>query len=217
MILRIISAMTQLVRPGDRVGVGNGLRARKRDETRRRIAAAAVDLVTEQGIPATTVEQIAELAGVGRATFFRYFESKELAIAAGLNDVAIYVFTATVRDLPAGLGALDAVRAAQRVLAEDFDELRPMYLEQALLSRSSSAMTAWTLYLYVEWEVAIADAVRPRFDDLVPGDPRPRMVGAMTMAATRLAVDEWVATDGRGDLPELIERHLAPFEVRGMQ
>ncbi len=217
MILRIISAMTQLVRPGDRVGAGNGLRARKRDETRRRIAAAAVDLVTEQGIPATTVEQIVELAEVGRATFFRYFESKELAIAAGLNDVAIYVFTATVRDLPADLGALDAVRAAQRVLAGDFDELRPMYLDQALLSRSSPAMTAWTLYLYVDWEVAIADAVRPRFDDLVPGDPRPRMVGAMTMAATRLAVDEWVATDGRGDLPELLERHLAPFEVRGMQ
>jgi hypothetical protein len=92
-----------------------------------------------------------------------------------------------------------------------------MYLDQALLSRASSAMTAWTLYLYVDWEVAIADAVRPRFDDLVPGDPRPRMVGAMTMAATRLAVDEWVATDGRGNLPELLERHLAPFEVRGMQ
>ena len=225
MILRIILAMTQLVRPPGRSGSvaqdepsdGVGLRARKRDATRRRIAGATVDLVSAQGIPATTVEQIAERAGVGRATFFRYFESKELAVAVGLNDVAVYVFASTIRSLPAELGPLDAVRDAQRVLAEDFDALRGMYLEQAMLSRSSPAMTAWTLYLYVDWEVAIADAVRSRFDDLVAGDPRPRMIGAMAMAATRLAVDAWVATDGRGDLPDLLERHLASLEVQGTQ
>lgn len=192
---------------------GPGLRARKRDETRRRIAAAAVELVSAQGVPATTVEQIAGRAGVGRATFFRYFESKELAVAVGLSDVAVYVFASTLRALPADLGPLAALRAAHRVLSVDFDERRSMYLEQAMLSRSSPAMAAWTLYLYVDWEVAIADAVRDRFDDLADGDPRPRMVGAMAMAAARLAVDEWVAGGGSGDLPAGIERHLAPLEI----
>lgn len=190
-----------------------GLRARKRDETRARIAGAAVELVSVQGIPATTVEQVADRAGVGRATFFRYFESKELAIAAGLSDVAVYVFASTLRELPDELGPLDAVREAHRVLADGFDELRGMYLEQAMLSRASAAMTAWTLYLYVDWEVAIADAVRPRFVDLVDDDPRPRMVGALAMAAARLAVDRWVATEGRGDLPELLRVHLASLEL----
>jgi hypothetical protein len=90
-----------------------------------------------------------------------------------------------------------------------------MYLDQALLSRSSAAMTAWTLYLYVDWEIAIADAVRPRFAGASHDDPRPRMVGAMAMAATRLAVDEWVAGDGRGDLPSMLQRHLAAFEMSG--
>jgi AcrR family transcriptional regulator len=190
-----------------------GLRARKRDETRARIASAAVELVSAQGIPATTVEQVADRAGVGRATFFRYFESKELAIATGLSDVAVFVFASTLRELPGELGPLDAVREAHRVLAEGFDVLREMYLEQAMLSRASAAMTAWTLYLYVDWEIAIADAVRPRFADLVEDDPRPRMVGAMAMAAARLAVDRWVATGGRGDLPELLRQHLASLEL----
>lgn len=190
---------------------GPGLRARKRDETRRRIAAAAVELVSAQGVPDTTVEQIAGHAGVGRATFFRYFESKELAVAVGLSDVAVYVFASTLRELPPELGPLDALREAHRVLSADFDERRSMYLEQAMLSRSSPAMAAWTLYLYVDWEVAIADAVRDRFDDLDDDDPRPRMVGAMAMAAARLAVDEWVTGGGTGDLPAGIERHLAPF------
>jgi hypothetical protein len=87
-----------------------------------------------------------------------------------------------------------------------------MFLEQALLCRSSAAMFAWTLHLYVDWEIAIADAVRSRFgEDLADDDPRPRMVGAMAMAAARLACDEWLETEGTGDLPALMERQLGGF------
>ena len=186
-----------------------GLRARKRAETRR-IAEDAAQLVSEQGIPATTVDEIAEAAGVGRATFFRYFESKELAVATGLSEVAVYVFASVLSELPADLGPLDAVRAAQATLAGSFEEHRQEFLEQALLSRSSPAMQAWTLQLYVDWEIAIAEAVAPRFDDLAPDDPRPRMIGALTMAAVRLACDEWVADDGASDLP----RSSAPASMR---
>lgn len=190
-----------------------GLRARRREETRRRIATAAVELVTEQGIPATTIEQIAARAEVGRATFFRHFESKELAVAFGLNDVAVYVFTSTLQELPPDLGPIEAVRATHRQLAAGFDGMRSMYLEQAQLSRCSPAMVAWTLYLYLDWELAIAEAVRPRFSELAEHDPRPQMVGALAMAAARLACDEWVATDGRGDLPQMLQQYLAAFEV----
>ena len=186
-----------------------GLRERKRVETRRRIADAAVRLATEHGISATTIDEIATKADVGRATFFRYFESKELAIATGLSDVAIYVLSSALTELPDSLGPLEAIRAAQAVLGVDFESNRQMFLDQSLLTRSSPAMVAWTLRLYVDWEVAIAAAVTPRFTDLEPGDPRPLMLGAMTMAATRLACDEWVAGGGSGDLPELIQKYLS--------
>lgn len=188
-------------------------RAEKRAETRRRIADAAARLVSEQGIPATTVDQIAAAAGVGRATFFRYFDSKELAVAAGLNEVAVFVFASVLAQADPALGPLEALRATNATLAGTFDEHRDEFLEQALLSRSSLAMQAWTLQLYVAWEVAIAELVAPRFDDLVPDDPRPRMLGAMTMAAARLACDRWVADGGRGDLPALIRAHLAAVEI----
>src|SRR5690606_15825096 len=102
-------------------------------------------------------------ASVGRATFFRYFDSKELAVATGLSEVGLFVLVSALEALPDGLGPLDAVRAAHRQLAVDFDRQRAMFHEQALLCRSSAAMVAWTLHLYVDWEVAIADAVRPRF------------------------------------------------------
>lgn len=190
-----------------------GVRQEKRAETRQRIAEQAARLAAEHGIAATTADRIAEAAGVGRATFFRYFESKELAVAAGLSDVGLYVFTSLVRVQPAHLSPVDAVRATHAALGEDYAQRRQMYLDQALLTRSSPAMYAWMLHLYVDWEVAIGEAVAPRFPDLVEDDPRPRLVGALTMAAIRLACDEWVAGDGSGDLPELIRRHLAPLDT----
>src|SRR6201989_3440041 len=42
-----------------------------------RLAQAAFDLFNECGYEQTTVDDIAELAGLGRATFFRHYRSKE--------------------------------------------------------------------------------------------------------------------------------------------
>jgi len=190
-----------------------GLRERNRAATQQRIADCAARLATEHGVATTTVDEIAAAAGVGRATFFRYFDSKELAVATGMSGAGAYILAGVLADVPAELGPLDAVRAAYARLGRDFDALREMYREQALLSRSSPAMLAWTLHLYVDWEVAIADAVAPRFADLRDGDPRPRMLGALTMAAARLACDAWLVDGGRGDLPALIQEHLAAVRM----
>jgi AcrR family transcriptional regulator len=196
---------------------GPGLRERKRVETRRRIAEAAVRLTTEHGIASTTVDQIAESAGVSRATFFRYFESKELAIATGLSEVAVYVLISVLSELPAELGPLEAVRASHAAIGAIYQPDHAELLEQAQLSTESPAMRAWTLQLYVEWEIAIAELIAPRFDDLVPGDPRPRMIGAMNMAAIRLARDEWIEADGELDLFELVQKYLDAIEVPSLQ
>lgn len=48
--------------------------------TRRRIVDAAFELFAEQGFEATTVDDVAERAGVGRTTFFRHFRTKEDAV-----------------------------------------------------------------------------------------------------------------------------------------
>lgn len=176
-------------------------------------ADVAARLAVEKGIAATTVDEIAADADVGRATFFRYFDSKELAVAHGLSGAGAYVLAGVLREVDAGLGPLDAVRAAYAELGRGFEQQREMFYEQAMLSRSAPSMLAWTLHLYVDWEIAIAEAIAPRFPDLRPDDPRPRMVGAMTMAAARLACDLWVADGGRGDLPALTQRHLAALDL----
>ena len=57
-----------------------GLRDRKRRETRVRLERAAVDLVLRDGLDGTTIDAISERAEVSPRTFFNYFESKDAAI-----------------------------------------------------------------------------------------------------------------------------------------
>jgi len=56
-------------------------RERRRAETRERIIRAALDLFSERGVMATTVEDITNAADVGKGTFFNYFPSKEDILA----------------------------------------------------------------------------------------------------------------------------------------
>jgi AcrR family transcriptional regulator len=52
-------------------------RERRRTETRERILRAALRLFSEHGLAATTVEDITEVADIGKGTFFNYFPTKE--------------------------------------------------------------------------------------------------------------------------------------------
>jgi AcrR family transcriptional regulator len=56
-------------------------RERKKEETRRRIFEAAIDLFRSKGFEATTVDEITEKADVGRGTFFNYFPRKDAVLA----------------------------------------------------------------------------------------------------------------------------------------
>src|SRR4029450_13544031 len=58
----------------------DGLRERKKAETRQALMAAAVRLAEDLGPDRVTVEAIAEAAGVSPRTFFNYFQSKEDAM-----------------------------------------------------------------------------------------------------------------------------------------
>lgn len=193
------------------MSVTRSLAERKRTATRQRIAAAAARLVASRGLAGATVDRIADAADVGRATFFRYFNSKEDAVAEGMNAHWLGRITSALAAQPAQLTAAEAVVAAFDELARGFAEIEDQVRELAVLTRSSDTLDAWTLHIYVRYESAIADLIAPRIPGLAAQDPRPRLIGALAMAAVRIALDDWLAHGG--SLPERVHRGLGAITI----
>ena len=184
---------------------------RRRAATRQRIAAVAAQLVASQGLAGSTVDRIADAADISRATFFRYFNSKEDAVAEGVNVHWLNRITNALAMQPPQLSATEAVVGAFQPLALGFAEIEDQVRELATLTRSSETLDAWTLHIYVRYEAAIADLVAPRLGELAPEDPRPRLIGALAMATVRIALDDWLRHGG--SLPGRGSQGLAAITV----
>jgi AcrR family transcriptional regulator len=187
------------------------LTVRKRQATRDRIAAAAAQLVADGGLAGTTIESIAAAAEVGRATFFRYFNCKEDAVADGMTRHWLDAITAALSAQPPQLSARDAVAGAFYALGDGFGDISAQVRDLAVMTRSSPVLSAWTLQIYVNYESAIAELVAPRLPDLQPDDPRPRLIGAVAMASVRIALDDWLVHGG--SLPQRVRNALATMSV----
>jgi AcrR family transcriptional regulator len=92
-----------------------GLRERKKQQTRRRIAEVALALFAERGFDAVTVNEIADAADVSKATLFTYFPSKEALVLQGVGDDDLAGIVA--RRAP-GQSPVQALRKHYRAFAE---------------------------------------------------------------------------------------------------
>lgn len=192
--------------------MSESLRARKRQRTRERIATAAAQLVSANGLNATTADQIAEAADVARATFFRYFESKEYAVAEGFTSTWLAAITDALLRQPPALSPNEALTAAFAELTPGFALVENSIAGIERQTRDSLSLRAWTLLCYLNFETAIAEVIAPRLPDLTVDDPRPRLIGALTMASVRISIDDWLR-DG-GSLSDRISRAVNSMVAR---
>ncbi|MGY4414185.1 AcrR family transcriptional regulator [Bradyrhizobium sp. LB7.1] len=108
---------------------GPGLRERKLQATRERLARAAMALFLERGFEATTIDDIAAAADVSRRSFFHYFASKEDVVSAWQEGAAA-ALVAEVVGRPAGESMLTA---AENAIAAALKRIDPA--EAAAMSR----------------------------------------------------------------------------------
>ncbi len=83
--------------PLHRPGPAGGARDANRRARLAQIAEAALTLFLEQGIPAVSIDQIVERAGVAKGSFYRYFRDKEELVGALLEPLALAIDQAFTR------------------------------------------------------------------------------------------------------------------------
>lgn len=108
------------------------VRDRRARQTRERIAEAALGLFLGQGYAETTIDQIAEAAGVSRRTVFHHFPAKESMLLdhfAGRRDVALQ----HLRARPVSEPALVSLHAVLRELCEQGYDRRLLAQIRAVL------------------------------------------------------------------------------------
>ncbi|WP_353114355.1 TetR family transcriptional regulator [Microbacterium sp.] len=95
------------------------LSQRKREAVRRELTVIAVDLFARDGYEQTTVDAIAEAAGMSKRTFFRYYASKDDVVIGKwqtMGDDIVTRFRGRAADEP----LIDALRAALDVVVEHY-------------------------------------------------------------------------------------------------
>jgi AcrR family transcriptional regulator len=127
-------------------------RSRRREDTRQRLFEAAVALIAEQGFSATTVDDIAEHAGVAKGTVYYNFPSKT-ALFEDLLRHGVGLLTADYRAAIAGRPPGEAVAALVRAQLEYIQRYRSF--AQLLLSEMWRTNREWHQTLKLLREEAI--------------------------------------------------------------
>ena len=161
----------------------------------------ALDLFAERGFEATTVDDLAAAAGIGRRTFFRYYPSK--------NDVVWGDFDAGLARLRARLAAVpdDAAWFAalhREVLAFNTVEPReePHHRDRMALILRVPALQAHSTLRYAAWRDVVAAYVGRRLG--MPADALlPQTVAHATLGACLAGYEQWLRTPGAQLLPLL--------------
>jgi len=166
------------------------LHDRKRQLVRDEIARAAWELFDREGFEATTVEEIAERAGISRRSFFRYYATKEDA-AVGTSDALAEELLAAVRARPAGEPPLVAIERALRPVVVERVKDRAQGRAIIRLVRESPTLRRAMLARTARMEERLAKllAVRTKADPR--RDPTPALLAFVARAMMDTAFNVW--------------------------
>ncbi|AJD49950.1 TetR family transcriptional regulator [Isoalcanivorax pacificus W11-5] len=166
---------------------GEGLRERKRRETRQRIAETGLRLFLANGYEGTTLDTIAAEAGISRRTFFSYFKSKDDIVLFWMDANWASIYTELLKVSP-DVAPLDAVcdvmlEHSARYTAEEMTAIDR-------LMRSSDSLLSLKPAFYAKQEQALFSTLCE-----VWRQPERRaalhMVAMVSIGAVRLATQAW--------------------------
>ncbi|NNN35317.1 mycofactocin system transcriptional regulator [Streptomyces sp. S3(2020)] len=160
------------------------------------------ELFAQRGFDGTTVDDIADAAGIGRRTFFRYFASK--------NDLVWGDFEAQLARLEGLLAAagpdtpmMDAIRRAVVEFNRFDPAVVPWHRQRMALILRVPTLQADSAVRYASWRALVTEFAARRLGRPA-SDLLPRLIGSTVLAACVAAYEQWLTDDG-ADLGALLD------------
>lgn len=182
-----------------------GLRERKKQQTREKIARAALQLVAERGYDETTLADIAEAAEVAPRTIFAYFDSKEDILLCE-EDSILAELKRRLDERPPGTTTVDALREfVSRIEAPD----EGANLRKQVMS-ANPALHMKLRGRLAQLEPMMAESISKDLD-AEPGDIRPLLIAASMTAAFKSVRDRFRDAEAGGE-PMTHEQGMAVID-----
>jgi TetR/AcrR family transcriptional regulator, regulator of mycofactocin system len=179
---------------------------RRRITSRAEVEHVALELFGSRGFERTTIDDIAEAAGIGRRTFFRYFPSK--------NDIAWGDFDAQLTTMRRRLAASPADRPLLEVIRDalvDFNRVPPeeasWHRRRMALILATPALQAHSALRYADWRQVLADFVAERLG-VAPDSLGPQTIAYAALGVALAAYEQWLRAPD-ADLGDLMAAGMA--------
>lgn len=177
----------------------------QRERQRLEISRHAVRLFAEQGVAATSGEQIAQAAGVSERTLWRYFPHKESCVEPLLAQ-SVDAFCVVLRSWPAELELLDHLRAAYTPVTGPSPDDVEAVLDVIRLTHGEPGLRAVYLMLHERAEKALAEELARRLGQSATALDVRVTAAAMT-GVLRVATDDFARAAVGGATEGVLEDH----------
>jgi AcrR family transcriptional regulator len=158
---------------------------------RERLIEAALELFVETGYEQTTVAQIAQRAGMNRATFFRHFADKREVLFGGEEALA-GLFAEAIRAAPAPAEPVACLRAALAAAETVMTPgLRAAAVRRRAVVAGNSELQERAALKHARTTESVAAALRERGADELTA----RLGAQAGMLAFAVAFERWIAAE----------------------
>ncbi len=183
---------------------------RRRVTSRAELEQAAFALFAANGFEATTVDDIAAAAGIGRRTFFRYFPSKN-DIPWGAFELELERMRARLKACPPQVPLMDAIRAA----LIDFNRVPPaqvpLHRRRMELILRVPALFAHSTLRFTAWRQVIAEFAAERTGRR-PDELAPQVIAHAVLGVAVAAYEHWL-DDGSADIGALLDDGMRQLDA----
>ncbi|UYP18048.1 mycofactocin system transcriptional regulator [Rhodococcus sp. Z13] len=181
-------------KPSARVG-------RRPSTSKEELAAIGIELFMEAGFEETSIDDIAEAAGIARRTFFRYFPSKN-ELAWGNFDEHLAAMRASLEEIPENVPLSEALTTALHEFNTFPDSEAERHRARMRLILHTPALQAYSSVMYQGWRRVVAEFVARR-TGADPDDHIPRTCGYLLLGVAIAAYEAWLDEPG-SDLHEFL-------------